>query len=155
MSLDHVLENVAAMALQDWAMLVVEPAEDQAPAFEETLPAYHVQMGFSNQQTDGIVELFCQIGFARKICGSLIGVSHRRRLYDGDGLGDALQELVNLITNYLTSELYGSDDSFEFTTPSIQSVTAQDFANHSADTAICLIGEGEPVVLKCSISTPQ
>ncbi len=116
---DHLLADVVAETLEQFAFLFVEPEAGTAVPSE---PASYIQatIGFSGGGEKGLLILAASAVLCREMAGNILGLDPTE--IDADVAADAIKELSNILVGSLTARRLGVGTQCSLDTPLAQTV---------------------------------
>ena len=141
------LEEVTARVLEQWAMMMVDPAEDVTPIFDSTLDFYWSEATFTGV-FDGTLIVVSQSPFLDMVLDNVLGDDETG--IDSQRM-DALKELANVISGNFLTAAFGQETVFDlplFSTSKVNSNTAQQQLGINTK---YLFGDDEPVAVSFKI----
>ena len=116
---DHLLADVVAETLEQFAFLFVEPEDGAAVPAE---PSEYIQatIGFSGGGEKGILILAASAVLCREMAANILGLDHEE--IEVDVATDAIKELSNILVGSLTARRLGVGTQCSLDTPLAQMV---------------------------------
>ncbi len=142
-----VIEAITVRILEDWAMMLVEPAEDGLSSFAPEEDFYICSIRFQGVVQGGYF-ILCQKPFLETLAGNLLGTESE---FDEEEIRDVLQEMANVLCGNLLTECYGEDTVFDVVLPKVEVIDSnkiEEFDN--ARTVVCL-ADDEPLAVTYSL----
>lgn len=141
------LQNTGARVLEDWAMMLVDPAEG-TQIFESSDPFYFGTVEFAGPKK-GTVCIVVQDSFMDALSRNLLGLDPSVEVTDADKQ-DALKEMANVLTGNFLTEAFGKTDVFDVVLPLVHKVgyDVVERVLHSQSPvkkALYYLADGEPV----------
>ena len=118
----EVLTKSALLALENWGMMLVEPAENDCNAFPLNHQPILTTMQFRGVM-NGTIAVLGAREFAESLCRNLESKDSDEEV-SFDECCDALKELCNVISGNLLTEAYGDDTVFDLVYPAIKPISA-------------------------------
>ncbi len=109
------MNEVAVRILQDWAMMLVESAENTEDFFDSSRSYYVGRLEFKGI-VSGTYAVVCQEEFAVALAVNLLGMEDE--LSDSQKQ-DAICEMTNVLSGNLLTSSYGEDEVFDLTSPTV------------------------------------
>ena len=107
--------KVVTGVLEQFAFMFVE-TEDERRVAEYTGEYLHAVITFTGSR-QGTVALTAPVALCHEMAGNVLGLDPEEA--GADVAEDVLRELVNIITGELTATLFGNQDVFNLTVPSL------------------------------------
>lgn len=141
------LQSTGAKVLEDWAMMLVDPAED-TQIFEAESPFYFGTVEFAGPKK-GTVCIVVQDQFMDSLTRNLLGLDPSVAVTEADKQ-DALKEMSNVLTGNFLTEAFGSVDVFDVVLPLVHKVgydVVEKVLKNTSDSrkALYYLADGEPV----------
>ena len=149
----NVLSTTTAFVLEDWGMMLVDPAENEVGIFdsEEIL---HVVVAHFHGCIDGELSVICQQPFLEALAQNLLGLSSGESIESAQ-LIDALKELANVLSGNFLTAAYGDDVVFDLVTFDVEEKTVgqvQDLYKEKKR-VVSYLSDDEPVSVAFTINT--
>jgi hypothetical protein len=142
----QVLTEVAQFTVEDWGMMIAEPADEIALTQGED--CYLAEMDFEGDDGfRGRISILCQGGFAAALTRNLLGMDAGEEVTVEQSL-DALREMANVITGHFVTEAFGEDERFALLSPGSRAITYSEALTLAAENCVGLVGDDELVILK-------
>lgn len=141
------LQNTGARVLEDWAMMLVDPAED-TKIFQSEEPFYFGTVDFAGPKK-GTVCIVVQDNFMDSLTKNLLGLEPAAQVTEADKQ-DALKEMSNVLTGNFLTEAFGNTDVFDVVLPLVHKVgydVVEKVLKNTSDSkkALYYLADGEPV----------
>ena len=137
------MEQVAVRILEEWALMLVEPATECLTIFDSDDDLLVAGLKFRGI-VNGRYEVICQSAFARALSANLLGLDDDNRPED---MLDALKEMVNVVSGNLLTSSYGEDTSFALTSPEVRVVPKSELKAVLGSCTLCYRADDVPVLV--------
>lgn len=145
-----VLRDVMLLTVEDWAMMLLEPAETSADPFY-----HHGSLLLGTVQFHGVMSgtimVLCPVKLVENICANLLGGQNGESAIDDHACRDALCELMNVFSGNFLTQTYGEDTVFDLIYPKVQDadndIVGSFFQNRLVQ---CFEADGEPIAVALS-----
>lgn len=138
--------KAAQLALEDWAMMMLEQAESSPTLFSGDGAVFMGTMQFKGL-TSGTIAVLCQEPFLRALCCNVLGANSPDEV-SNEECKDALKELTNVLTGRFLTEAYGEEAVFDLIYPTAyeadKSLIHKFFQMR---TRYCYVADSEPVAM--------
>ncbi len=146
----HALEQTMVLALEDWAMMVVEPTDKATQIFELDEPIFLSTITFQGV-IDGHVKIVAQDGFLQTLVANILGTESDVAAKEAQ-IQDAFKELANVVTGNFLTAAYGDDTVFDVVLPSVDTINPQQFRQLFDEKVVyCFIADDNPVIVTFSV----
>lgn len=108
---EHPIKRVTSFVLEEWAMMLVEPAGDAEGVFNQQAPFFRVSAYYQGV-FDGDLTIICQGPFLDVLARNVLGVEDDAAISDEERW-DAVKELANIISGNFLVEAYGEETVFD------------------------------------------
>lgn len=121
---ENPLLKVSLKVLEDWAMMLVDPADGKTELFELDAPLFrsHIEM---HGAFHGRISIIAQESFMRGLATNLLGANDPSSISDAD-FTDAFREMGNVLAGNFLTEAYGADVAFDVLNPKVEQVSAEE-----------------------------
>ncbi len=143
---EKALGEVSVTALEDWAMMLVESADDISDIFNAKDNEVYIARMIFKGPIEGTIEAVCSKDFAIMLCKNLLGLEEEAQPSEEECL-DSLREMTNVLTGNFVTAAFGSDLVFDLILPEAERLSTKelesridvsDFTSFSADD--CKVG---------------
>lgn len=148
--MNKVKEDIAQVlnrVLEDWAMMMVEPAEEEGPQelFQDDEPCYVATLAFKGV-VSGSYSAVCQREFADNLTANLVGDE-----VGEDEFKDALKELINVVSGNLLTAKWGEDTVFELSSPKVDELSKEEALKVLCHHPFFLKGDDAPIAFTFNV----
>ena len=146
----HPLLTVSLKVLEDWAMMLVDPASGRTEIFEADEPLFRSQIEMHGA-FEGKLTIVAQPNFLRSLAANLLGSSDASSLTQED-MSDAFREMGNVLAGNFITEAYGADVAFDMINPKVEELDPQGLAALSnRPQTYYFLADDEPVCVSYEI----
>lgn len=147
----HPILKVGLKVLEDWAMMLVDPAEGRTEIFELGEPLYRSQIEMHGA-FNGKISIVAQKDFIHDLAGNLLGSNDPSALSDEE-CTDAFREMGNVLAGNFITEAYGADVAFDILNPRVDKMSEQELqAISECPQAYFLRADDKPLCISFEIS---
>ena len=137
------MNQVAVKILEDWALMLVEPADDWKDEFDPEGLYFVGRLQFRGVVC-GTYAVICQESFARCLAANLLGGEDD--INDGQ-MQDAVSEMTNVLSGNLLTSTYGEDTVFDLSSPTVAVMKHQEVGEIMTGTTLCYRADDNPVAV--------
>lgn len=143
----EILQPVGQRILEDWAMMLVDPA---TPEQEESLldgeEVYRSSVNFSGEKA-GQISILSNGEFLRALGSNLVGEDAAD--LDENVSVDGFKELANVIAGNFLTEAFGDGRVFDLSSPIYLKLSSDEVSRDAkSGVSICLVADDAPVVIR-------
>ncbi|RMG43646.1 MAG: chemotaxis protein CheX [Candidatus Dadabacteria bacterium] len=138
-----IIYEVSARILEDWGMMMVDPAPEETQIFDFNEPFYLATIQFHGLMS-GRYTVICQKAFMQTLAANLLGDDQAE---DGKDSLDALKEMANVLCGNLLTECYGEDAVFDLVLPEVTKVDGEQVKQLFSDRTVSYLADDEPVAV--------
>ena len=142
------MENVTVRILTDWAMMLVERADDWQEVFKAEEKYFVGRVEFRGV-VRGTFRVICQEGFARALTANLLGADVDATEVE---MRDAVCEMINVLSGNLLTSSYGEDTVFDLRSPCADLVDHEEICRIMKGFTLAFTADDEPLAV---IFTPE
>ncbi|MCB0324335.1 MAG: chemotaxis protein CheX [Bdellovibrionales bacterium] len=146
-SFKDTLTQVTARVLEDWAMMLVEPADSVPEIFGDNDRCFCSSIRYRGV-FNGVYSIVCPPGFLEVLASNVLGSEDE--IEDDDRL-DALREMANVLCGNLLTEMYGEDPVFDVVMPRIRELPSSEIGEFFSERTICFLADDEPIAITYSM----
>ena len=136
-------EQVNTTILEDWGLMMIEPAGSVSDSFNPFEIVYVSSIRFSGPN-NGIYRVCCQADFMNALAQNLLGELDDVSLSDQE---DALKEMANVVCGNLLTALYGSDKTFDLSQPLVEERKVADLEKMNGEGRAVFLADDCPVLV--------
>lgn len=141
-----VLTNTLLLALEEWGMMLVEPAETSRELFEGVDDLCMGGMQFRGVM-NGTITVLCGRTLMENLCRNVMGSDPEEEVSEEE-CRDALCELTNILSGNFLTEAYGDDTVFDLVYPAVAEVTQQKLDEFFSNRLVqCFEADGEYIAV--------
>ena len=148
MKMEKTIFIECARLLEEWGMMIVEPADSSISQFNPESPFYVSTIKFKGA-VNGEYQILAQKDFAESLVSNLLGESIEED--DDTSAADALREMANVLSGNLLTTCYGKDTVFELTSPEVHSISLDQAKQFFKKPIFCYRGDESPVAISFSL----
>lgn len=146
--MEKLIFTTTARILEDWAMMLVDPASPELKIFEVESPFLVASLSFRGA-VNGTYQVVCQRGFSEALVANLLGEDVPEDNLQSEM--DALREMVNVLSGNLLTTCYGSDTVFELMPPEVHQVAREKLTSLFEKPVFCYLADDNPVAVSFSL----
>ncbi len=154
----HPVKKVVAHVLEEWAMMMVDPASDPLNAFQPDAPLLQAIAKYEGV-FHGTLTIICQSSFLDNLAHNVLGIESLDPISEEERW-DALREFANIVSGNFLVEAYGDDTVFDLPSFQLQELELESFqalikgmAGRFLQEATALyLADGEPVFVSFTLS---
>lgn len=120
MNEEHPLRTVSLRVLEDWAMMLVDPADATTAIFQIDEPIYMSRVKMHGVFT-GTIAIVAQKEFLQSLASNLLGNGGNADRSDEE-LQDAFREMGNVLAGNFLTAAYGDDVVFDVLNPTVTEI---------------------------------
>lgn len=150
MSLYHdSLQKVGCEVLENWAMMLVEPALPDLQLLKSGEFYYVVSVSYSGV-IDGKLWLACQETFLDTLARNVLGLQSNEPVDKSERL-DSLRELGNIVSGNFLTEAFGHETVFDLPSFDVCEKSAEELTTIFNSPLPACLGDGEPLLMQFAV----
>lgn len=146
------IEEVTTMILEDWGMMMVDPASSSTQDVFCENENFLVSMVQFKGIVKGQYNILCQKEFASILAKNVLGLDEEPAEQDQQ---DALREMANVLCGNMLTECYGTEAIFDLTPPQITTLNSEDVSKYFDERTVCCMADDTPVAATFSVETGE
>lgn len=131
-----------AKLLEDWGLMLVEPADSSFKTFKPDQNFYLASIRFKGA-VNGEYQVLTQSEFAKTLVANLLGDEVSSEV--DSSTKDALCEMANVMSGNLLTTCYGEDTVFELSSPTVSELTSSEAQKFFSKPIFCYLADDCPV----------
>lgn len=137
-----------ARLLEDWGLMIVEPADSSFKTFNQESDFYLASIKFKGA-VNGEYQVLTQSEFANALVSNLLGEDLTDDVESASR--DALCEMANVMSGNLLTTCYGEETVFELTSPTVKELSKDEAKEFFKKPVFCYLADDCPVGFSFSL----